>query len=307
MALLRAVVGVLTCCLMLAAPARPVAAADSAQGRDAFAEGQKLFLAGEYHGALTWFKNGYQQTQDPAFLLNIAQCHRSLGEAQEALMMFSLYLKSSPEGSNPQARSVATKAIKELEGEVGTARPAPSAAAAAAGSSAAVAAVPHAAPAKAVAPEAGSGPDSRRKFQSGPGDMPFLEPLPELDAKKASETAAEVPDNTQATVRHLRLAAMVCGAIGLISGGVGLYYWTRARSLSDSADKATIYNQAAYDDGKQAERMQWIFYGVGAAALATGAGLLMYGKWFVIPKQAKVSLAPMAAPGSAGLAAVGTF
>jgi len=62
---------------------------------------------------------------------------------------------------------------------------------------------------------------------------------------------------------------------------VGLYYWTRARSLSDSADKATIYNQADYDDGKQAERMQWIFYGVGAAALATGAGLLMYGKWLM--------------------------
>ena len=53
--------------------------------------------------------------------------------------------------------------------------------------------------------------------------------------------------------------------------------------------------------------MQWIFYGVGAAAVATGAGLYVYSRWYSAPKPAKVSLTPMAAPGAAGLTAVGTF
>jgi hypothetical protein len=135
---------------------------------------------------------------------------------------------------------------------------------------------------------------------------PALDDLPELDAQRATAT----PPNSSAnpsTMRYLRLAGVVCASAGLVSLGAGVYYWTRATSLSDSANRATVYNQADYDDGKHAETMQWIFYGVGAAAVATGAGLYANGKWFLAPKKASVSLAPMVMPGRAGLAAVGTF
>jgi tetratricopeptide (TPR) repeat protein len=282
---------VLLGCLALTASA-PSVAAGSDQGRAAFAEGQKLFLAGDFRGALAWFKNGYAHTQDASFLLNMAQCHRSLGEAQEALTMFRLYLNFSPEVTNPEARAVATQAIKELESEV---KNTPSATTAAASSSLAPGALPS------------STLESGRKFQTGPGGMPILEPTPELDAARAAEAAAHAPDPTEATRRHLRLAALACGAVGLVSVGTGIYYWTRARSLSDSANEAAVYNRATYDDGKQAETMQWIFYGVGAAAVATGAGLFLYSKRLLARRPATVSLAPMATPGAAGLAAVGVF
>ena len=265
------------------------------QGRAAFAEGQKLFVAGDFRGALTWFKNGYMQSQDPAFLLNIAQCHRSLGETQEALMMFRLYLKSSPEGLNPQARVVASTAIKELESGAEATPPG-----AASGN-----AVPAAAPA-APARQALPAPDSGRKFRTAPAGMPVLEPTPELDAAQA-EAMAAAPDTTGPTRRKLRVAALVCGAVGLASVGTGVYYWTRARSLSDSADQTTVYTKSYYDDGKRAQTMQWIFYGAGAAALVASAGLLVYSQWFLTPTKASMSLAPMAAPGTAGLSAVGTF
>jgi tetratricopeptide (TPR) repeat protein len=277
-----------------------MAAAAPDQGRAAFAEGQKLFVAGDFREALTWFKNGYMQTQDPAFLLNIAQCHRSLGESQEALMMFRLYLKSSPEGLNPQARAVASTAIKELESGTASTKPGPI------GSTATPAAAP-AATRAATPPGALPVPDSGRKFQTAPGGMPVLEPTPELDAARTEATAAATPDTTAGTRRNLRLAAVVCGAVGLASVGTGVYYWTRARSLSDSANQTTVYTKSYYDDGKRAQTMQWIFFGAGAAALATSAGLFAYGQWFLTPTKASVSLAPMAAPGTAGLSAVGTF
>jgi hypothetical protein len=145
-------------------------------------------------------------------------------------------------------------------------------------------------------------------FRTGPGGLPVFEPLPELDAQKPEQVAtAKAPDTTESTRFRLGVAAVVCGGVGLVSLGTGLYYWSQARSYSDSANRTVIYNQSSYDDGKRAETMQWIFYGVGAAAIATGAGLYVYGRWFLAPKKATVSLAPTAAPGRAGLAAVGTF
>jgi tetratricopeptide (TPR) repeat protein len=303
---LRGFLSVLACCLVLAVPVLSVAAADPAQGQAAFAEGQKLFVAGDYHGALTWFKNGYTQTEDAAFLLNIAQCHRFLGEDQAALRMFRLFLKSAPEGTSPQARAVATKAIKELESapkaEPSATTAAPTNGPAAASPVVAPAPTP-AAPEPAVLPASDSGP----KFQSAPAGLPVLEPLPELDAPKAQTVAAKAATDTTAPVRHLRVAAMVCGAVGLITGGVGFYYWTRASALSDSANKATVYNKADYDDGKRAEKMQWIFYGVGGAAVATGVGLLVYSSLLPAPKRTNLSLAPMVGLGAAGFAARGTF
>jgi tetratricopeptide (TPR) repeat protein len=306
MTFVRSFVGVFLCCLALAASA-PAMAADLEQGRAAFAEGQKAYLAGDYRGALTWFKNGYAQTQDPAFLLNMAQCHRSLGEASKALTMFRLYLKSAPEGTNPEARAVATKAVKELESEAKTT---PSETTTAAASSLAPESVLGPASTRATAaPGASPTPviKSSRRFDTGPGGMPVLEPTPELDAAKAAAAAAHAPDPTAATRRHLRWAALACGAVGLVSVGTGIYYWTRANSLSDSANQAAVYHRATYDDGKHAETMQWIFYGVGAAAVATGAGLFLYSMRFPARRPATVSLAPMATPGAAGLAAVGVF
>jgi hypothetical protein len=281
-------------------------AADAELGRAAFAEGQKLVLAGDFRGALTWFKNGYLQTQDVAFLLNIAQCQRSLGENQEALMMFRLYLKSSPPETNPQARAVAAKAIQELESEAKTAPSAPSAAASARPASASAGPAPAAAGATAasgVPPTNGSG----RRLGAGLGEMPVLAPMPELDAARAAAAAANAPDAMAPTRRHLRLAAMICGAVGLASVGTGVYFWTRARSLSDSANRTTVFDQGTYDDGKRAETMQWIFYSAGAAVVATGVGLFVYSTLLSAPKKTSVSVAPMVGPGATGLAAGGTF
>ena len=154
-------------------------------------------------------------------------------------------------------------------------------------------------PAPAVAPSTESGPESGGTFVS--------EPVPVLEAQKPEEAPPIGDDSTRATAHYLRLGAIACGAVGLASLLTGTYYWTRARSFSDSATRTAIYDQTTYDDGQHAEKMQWIFYSVGAVVVASGAGLLVYGKWFLAPKPTKVSLVPTATPNGAGLVAVGAF
>ena len=300
---IRGVASVLVCCLILAASAPAVAAANPTQGRTAFDEGRRLFQAGNYREALASFKNGFLVTEDASFLLNIAQCHRFLGETAEALMMYRLYLKSAQAGGNPEARAVATKAIRELEGETA----APTSTPATAPAQAPTAAAPVAAPVQTATPAPGRTLESSgRNRGQGDSAYPVLDAPPELDVQRLPATPSNSSANPS-TMRHLRLAGVVCASAGLVSVGVGVYYWTRATSFSKSVNNATAYNQADYDQGKRAETMQWIFYSVGAVAVVTGATLYVYGRWSSSAKRTSVSLAPVMGPGAAGLLAHGAF
>lgn len=149
-------------------------------------------------------------------------------------------------------------------------------------------------------------PESAPGLATRPGGGTLVD-TPAIDAAQAKEADAAGAVALEASRRHYDLAAMLCGAAGVVSLWTGIYYWSRAHSYSDSANRTVVFDQSTYDNGKRAETMQWIFFGVGAAAVASGAGLFVYGHWFLAPKPTKVGLAPMAAPGVAGLAAVGSF
>jgi tetratricopeptide (TPR) repeat protein len=302
---IRGVATVLVCCVILAATAPAAAASDPAQGRADFDQGRRQFQAGDYREALASFKKGFLVTEDASFLLNIAQCHRFLGETAEALMMYRLYLKSARAGGNPEAQAVATKAIRELEGEA--AAPAAPPAVTPAAPEAQNATVPVAAlAAPATIPPGRTITVSGRNRPPSASAYPVLETLPEGDIQR-TPAASPNPSTNPATARHLRQAGTACASAGLISVGLGVYYWTRATSLSKSVNNATAYNQADYDQGKRAETMQWIFYSVGAVAVVTGATLVLYGSRSPSAKKSNVSLAPVVGPGAAGLLAHGAF
>ena len=314
---IRGVAAIAICFLAFMASAVSMAAPDPAPGKAAFDEGRRLFQAGDYREALAQFKKGYVATEDPAFLLNIAQCHRFLGENNEAVMMYRLYLKSAPAGVDPEAHAVATQAIRELE--IAPAAPATTSGAGAApyaGTPAAAPPSPATPPTAAppvAAPAASTTPRLSRTFtvsgrygDQGEAAFPVLDAVPESDMKRLPPPQVS-SSNPSSTMRHLRVAGVICASAGLASLGVGLYYWTRATSLSDSANKATVYNQADYDHGKRAETMQWIFYSAGAAAVVTGATLYVYGTWSPSAKKASVSLVPAVGLGATGLLAQGAF
>lgn len=80
-----------------------------------------------------------------------------------------------------------------------------------------------------------------------------------------------------------RIAGIVVGAGGLALLATGLYFGDRARSLSDEVSDAcaTSCSWAVYASkdaaGIAAERNQWIFDGLGAAAIVAGGVLYVLG------------------------------
>jgi len=103
----------------------------------------------------------------------------------------------------------------------------------------------------------------------------------------------------------MRIAGIACGAVGLASIGTAIYFYTRATSLSDTITTSDSPSASDYQSGKTAQTMQWVFYSVGAAALATGS-VLYYLGWRAADS-GQTAVAPMVGPGFAGLAAKGAF
>jgi TolB-like protein len=148
-----------------------------------------------------------------------------------------------------------------------------------------------------------------------PKKAPTSPPAAGVNASQSKKTVA--PPTTQESVTRdqppvepkghgLRVASIACGAVGLASIGAGVYFHTSATSYSDKVSNATVWKSSDYDAGKNAEKMQWVFYSVGAGALATGTLLYLLGH-SAATSSPPVSLAPILGPGNAGLSAQGAF
>ena len=106
----------------------------------------------------------------------------------------------------------------------------------------------------------------------------------------------------------LRVAGLIVGGAGVaaIVGGVvmGLRASTLSDQVSNDAKKQPVgtFDQSKYDSGKTAQTLQWVGYGVGAAALVGGA--ILY--WLGMPKsenpatQTLVTLLPYASADGMG-------
>jgi tetratricopeptide (TPR) repeat protein len=77
-------------------------AEDRDRARQAFTEGRQHFDLGEYKEALASFKEAYRDFEDPTFLFNIAQCHRQLGDKEQAVKMYRTYLAKRPDAPNAE-------------------------------------------------------------------------------------------------------------------------------------------------------------------------------------------------------------
>ncbi len=89
------------------------ARADGGDAKARYMSGQSHYNLNEFSEALQDFKEAYRLHPDPAFLFNIAQCERQLGEFDEAIKFYRSYLRNKPDASN--AREVQRK-IDELKG-----------------------------------------------------------------------------------------------------------------------------------------------------------------------------------------------
>jgi tetratricopeptide (TPR) repeat protein len=83
-----------------------------AAAKQHYAAATKFYDLAEYEGALREFKEAYRAVEDPAFLFNIAQCHRKLGHTQDAITFYRNYLRRAPSAAN---RAEVERRIAELE------------------------------------------------------------------------------------------------------------------------------------------------------------------------------------------------
>ena len=243
----------------------------------------RLYDIREYDKALREYKSAYLAQPDPAFLFNIGQCYRKLGQNQEALSFFQEYLKKAsaddPNRSQVEARIRDIEAEAKLQAEEAQAAAAP-------------------APAPEVVQPAPEG------VQPAPPPAPAAVVAP-TTAAASVEQAVPVSATPTGSGRGLRIAGMACGAAGLVSVGIGIYYYTRARSLSDSVSNSQSPKASDDQAGRDAQTMQWVFYGIGAGALATGTVLYLLG--WPSKESGRTVAAPIMGPGLVGISAQGTF
>jgi tetratricopeptide (TPR) repeat protein len=91
---------------------------DKAHARDAFRRATHAYDFGEYAKALEAFKEAYTAYEDPGFLFNIAQCHRQLGQTEEALRVYRSYLRNATNPPNAEeVRGLIARLEKTLDDE----------------------------------------------------------------------------------------------------------------------------------------------------------------------------------------------
>jgi tetratricopeptide (TPR) repeat protein len=80
-----------------------------------FVAGKQLYAAHLFRRALAEFEVGYIATELPGFLLNMAQCHRQLGELEEAVRDYESYLSyDSTSGSAREVREIVAEFKQRL-------------------------------------------------------------------------------------------------------------------------------------------------------------------------------------------------
>jgi tetratricopeptide (TPR) repeat protein len=82
-----------------------------ARAREYFDSGAKLSAQGRYAEALAEFSAGYELSRRPAFLINMGECARLMGDPARAREHFEHYLREAPQG---QQAPLARQRLSEL-------------------------------------------------------------------------------------------------------------------------------------------------------------------------------------------------
>lgn len=258
-ALLCAVVGVYA----RAAEAAPVSARELRARQD--------FAAGRYEEAIEIFAELYAKTADPIFLRNIARCYQKQNRADEAIANFREYLSKAKKLS-PGEREEIEGFIRDLEASRTPPKPAEPATAPQA--AARTPAVTEAPAAKTTPAATESTPPVTREpapVRRATGGVATRTPAEESTRAQARATVEPAPHGAGS----VSVPGVVLTAAGVAAIGGGIAFGLAARSAATAV--ASQYDPDRDSAGKRDATLQWVGYGVGAAALVTGVILLVRG------------------------------
>jgi tetratricopeptide (TPR) repeat protein len=250
---------------------------DAQQARKYYEKGTQYYDLGRYDEAARQFEAAYEIKQDAALLYNIAQSYRRMGDNKRAVELYKNFLRRMPNSSKRTEVEGRIEALQKLVDESAS-KPT------------------SVMPAPAV--------DLPAPVQED-GAILALAPVVAPPAP-ASVVAAPAPESRLAPRNGLRTAGIVTASVGVVGVAAGVIFGLRARSLSNQVETATQFNADDASAGKRAETLEWVCYGVGAAALVTGVVLTIVGS-SNHADGAHSYLSPMIVPQGAGLSAGGRF
>jgi tetratricopeptide (TPR) repeat protein len=252
------------------------ARADSAAAKPFYERGIVEYNLGHFAEAIVQFEKAYEQDRAPILLFNIAQAHRQSGNPERALFFYRRYLEGDPNATN---RADVEKRMAELDEMVKRqtevkSRPPTSVSPPGAGQ-----------PAPAVA--------------SGASEAPPVGTGTAGSAPAATTSVMVSPAQTGGgdPGRTLKIAGITTAAVGAASVVVGVVFSARVGSRSDDVTGAPVFDPDAESSAKTAATLQWVFYGVGAAAIGTGALLYYLGHQKARATESRVALVPLIGPG----------
>ena len=276
------------CAFVLAgAPAR----AQAADPRETLSRSE--CLAGRFQAGVDLLAQMFAETGDVNYIYNQGRCYEQNGKFSEAILRFREFLRkakdlSAEERAEVNGHIAECKAMKAEQDS--PAMPA--------------AAVPVTPPPPAAAPPL-EAPAPAATSTSAPTAVTAV-PIP----AGVVETAPGRPsaDNRGAS---LRTAGIVIGSVGAAALITGVIFSIETHSLSndvtsDAAQRS--FSRTTYDRGQLFEDLQWVGYGVGAAALAGGVVLYYLGyRTAQSSASDSVSLLPVILPGGTGAVVQGSF
>jgi hypothetical protein len=105
--------------VLLVVASAGIAVADEATARQNFDAGERAYNLGEFAKAVELFKQAYDQWPEPAFLFNVAQTYRQIGDCKQALFFYKRFISLKEQDTKkplrPQLKEEVEKRIGELE------------------------------------------------------------------------------------------------------------------------------------------------------------------------------------------------
>lgn len=249
-----------------------------AQARDLYRRGMQHYNLAEFEPALKDFTEAYRFYDDPAFLFNIAQCHRQLSHHRDALTFYRSYLRNMPDAEN---RNEVIAVITKLEGVISEENRAH-------GSQAI-----HSA-------EQGESAIARGPKVETALDVP--KPPAQLPSDRRSRADESESEDRLASIRpRLKIAGLTTGAVGVVSLIVGGVFGGLAQAANYDLNhplQGMVFDSSVEHRMNTDQNVEIALLSIGGAMVATGLVLAIVGfrKPFHSRSQSQALLTPLLAP-----------
>jgi tetratricopeptide (TPR) repeat protein len=269
--------------------------------KEHYTRGTSFYDLGRYDDAIKEFEAAYQLKNDPAFLYNLAQSYRQAGNHEQAVHFYKTYLRYVPNAKNRADIEEKIKSEEQLVAQKGGGTTPPPA-------NTTTPPPPNTTtppPGNTTPPPGGTEPTVNVPPGSTTPPPGYPPPPPPGYTPQPGFPAATT--TTSDPGKKFRIAGMATAGAGAVMMVLGIVEWRRAVNASNDVEQAArngdSFDPAVENRGHSAETAQWIFYGLGTAAIAAGAGLWFYGQRLTAASETttwRVSLAPTLGPGQSG-------